>query len=614
MNTSLLIKKLKVKIDRNDPCFCGSGKKYKKCCLENFRATETFEYKYFALLQLRQKIFKKIFNLLSSRFSDDFFESMFSSHWQNPLLDDEQLQILQDHKAYNQYLVSTTINYLVHQILNPNSSDLWLDSLSFLKDKITPIEYEFISSLEKQHCSFFQIKSKHTDGLRIELEDIFSGEKFTIVDRGLNNSGSIHCIILGILFPFIENTWFLEASGNFPFLPTDRTWIIDFLQDEYTDSEEEEPTIQEFLRNNLQLLIWLDMVQALAHVAPQMPQVSNQSGDEIVLTKATYIVKNMEVVLEKLQKIEGISLDDQNKKKYELKWLNEKNLVLGLIELDQSSLILATNSISRFRKFQKLVSSIKELILQDTRQENLEQAFKRAKPRDKSLEEPLEQPKLSREDMSQIAEQHFADYYDNWIHEKIPILGNKTPLQACKTARGRQQVEDLLNEYEVRNQGMTEDDMNFYFDTDKLRQKLDFGQFNNSVENELEIFTLTIKLGDRFNDFVWQREIEAKETMKLSSLHNFIQKTIEFDNDHMYEFYVGKNPRNRAVVGKSRSLNEVFPLEGMKLFYLFDFGDSWLFQISKKRKRKFYDETVKYPRVISAKGENPPQYGNFEEE
>ena len=85
MNTSLLIKKLKVKIDRNDPCFCGSGKKYKKCCLENFRATETFEYKYFALLQLRQKIFKKIFNLLSSRFSDDFFESMFSSHWQNPL-------------------------------------------------------------------------------------------------------------------------------------------------------------------------------------------------------------------------------------------------------------------------------------------------------------------------------------------------------------------------------------------------------------------------------------------------------------------------------------------------------------------------------------------------
>ena len=54
------------------------------------------------------------------------------------------------------------------------------------------------------------------------------------------------------------------------------------------------------------------MVQAPAHVAAQMPQIGNQSGDKIVLTKATYIVKNMEVVLEKLQKIEGISIDDQN--------------------------------------------------------------------------------------------------------------------------------------------------------------------------------------------------------------------------------------------------------------------------------------------------------------
>jgi uncharacterized protein YecA (UPF0149 family) len=23
-----------IKIGRNDPCFCGSGKKYKKCCLD----------------------------------------------------------------------------------------------------------------------------------------------------------------------------------------------------------------------------------------------------------------------------------------------------------------------------------------------------------------------------------------------------------------------------------------------------------------------------------------------------------------------------------------------------------------------------------------------------
>lgn len=30
-------KKEKEKIGRNDPCFCGSGEKYKKCCMEKVK-------------------------------------------------------------------------------------------------------------------------------------------------------------------------------------------------------------------------------------------------------------------------------------------------------------------------------------------------------------------------------------------------------------------------------------------------------------------------------------------------------------------------------------------------------------------------------------------------
>jgi len=35
---------VKVRIGRNDPCFCGSGKKYKKCCCD---LEETKEYTVF---------------------------------------------------------------------------------------------------------------------------------------------------------------------------------------------------------------------------------------------------------------------------------------------------------------------------------------------------------------------------------------------------------------------------------------------------------------------------------------------------------------------------------------------------------------------------------------
>ncbi len=58
-------------------------------------------------------------------------------------------------------------------------------------------------------------------------------------------------------------------------------------------------------------------------------------------------------------------------------------------------------------------------------------------------------------------------------------------------------------------------------------------------------------------------------------------------------------------------LSDVLPLpaKGLKLFYLFDFGDSWYFQITKtRRKEKDPEPGVTYPRVVEKKGENPEQY------
>jgi hypothetical protein len=53
----------------------------------------------------------------------------------------------------------------------------------------------------------------------------------------------------------------------------------------------------------------------------------------------------------------------------------------------------------------------------------------------------------------------------------------------------------------------------------------------------------------------------------------------------------------------------------MKLYYLFDFGDNWIFQINKTRhKDKIEQAGVVYPRVIEAKWKNPKQYPDWEYE
>lgn len=137
-----------------------------------------------------------------------------------------------------------------------------------------------------------------------------------------------------------------------------------------------------------------------------------------------------------------------------------------------------------------------------------------------------------------------------------------------------------------------------------------------------EIYTLTIELeSGMYAEARWKRVIEIPETTDLYDLHLYIQKMIEFDNDHLFEFFVGRNWRNRKRVfgdedefgfeereSLDTMLNQVYPLGGMKLYYHFDFGDSWMFEIKKGRKKKSVETEIDYPRVIASDGENPEQY------
>ncbi len=111
-------------------------------------------------------------------------------------------------------------------------------------------------------------------------------------------------------------------------------------------------------------------------------------------------------------------------------------------------------------------------------------------------------------------------------------------------------------------------------------------------------------------------EIDSSST--LEDFHFAIQDAVDFDNDHIYEFFIARTETSRD---KRRfdhnngdiydlTLESIYPLEkGRKLFYLFDYGDHWLFRISKTQKRPAEPvEGVEYPRVVESEGKNPEQY------
>ena len=122
----------------------------------------------------------------------------------------------------------------------------------------------------------------------------------------------------------------------------------------------------------------------------------------------------------------------------------------------------------------------------------------------------------------------------------------------------------------------------------------------------------------------WSANIELDESSTLEDLHYAIQDAVEFESDHLYCFFLSRTDRSRSReyfdeengLIFSKTLKDLLPLPDKQcLFYLFDWGDEWVFKISPSRKRPHEPvKRVKYPRVESESGIKPVQYPGDEDD
>lgn len=139
------------------------------------------------------------------------------------------------------------------------------------------------------------------------------------------------------------------------------------------------------------------------------------------------------------------------------------------------------------------------------------------------------------------------------------------------------------------------------------------------------IQTLKITLvGGAYFEEPWEGELEIRESATLAQLHLAIQRALDFGNDHLFEFYAARSPRGKrldAIQYNDTALrilsfdNLISSSYNCKWYYHFDFGDDWLFQIAKSRKKPHPPaKGVKYPRLVKETGKRPVQYPDFGED
>lgn len=147
------------------------------------------------------------------------------------------------------------------------------------------------------------------------------------------------------------------------------------------------------------------------------------------------------------------SVEIQWRKKGNRKFETWENTVLGNISISGNSLVAEVNSAERAqrlrghieKRLRGLASPRKETI---RKLDELLASRKRGRGKPAHLPSPGE---LSPEQQA-MAQEQMQKEFEGWIHQKIPALGNQTPLAAVADPDGREMVEALLLSFERRNQ------------------------------------------------------------------------------------------------------------------------------------------------------------------
>ena len=122
---------------------------------------------------------------------------------------------------------------------------------------------------------------------------------------------------------------------------------------------------------------------------------------------------------------------------------------------------------------------------------------------------------------------------------------------------------------------------------------------------------------------IW-RVIEIADDQTLHDLHLTIQDAVDFDDDHLYSFFMSNrawdessayvSPREPEGIKANRvEIRDLNLRLKQRFLYLFDYGDEHRFDVQLIERRP-YQAGVRYPRIVESQGENPPQYGTWEDE
>ena len=484
-----------MKPGRNDPCPCGSGKKYKHCCLARESVPTGAELLWRKLKQLNEGLITRLLDTAIETFGK---EAIYEA-W------DEFMPWEADAPGFDPKSPHVQVFwpwFYHHWLPDPHATpgavadgegmELTVTQTYLKKQggRLDPLARRFLEACHAAPFGFHDIVSCEP-GQGFVLRDIMSGEQRHVIEH----RGSQHAKPGDILFAqVVVLDELAQIEGCAPLLipPIHKAPIL-ALRKEIVSSKQ--PVTSALLREyDLEMFaVYHGLIEPLLN--PPKPILTNTDGDPLLFHKLIYDIDSPQTAFDALKTLALDASDAEllagaehdahgGLRRIEFPWLKHgnklhkhwDNTTLGNVRIDGGTLTVEVNSEKRANKFK---TQAKKLLGPNARYrtaviESPEAMLARGTP-GKTEQQRAEQEALeSNPDVQAALAEHLEAHYNNWLDTKIPMLGNKTPRQAVKTPDGRELVEALLVQLErdVREQKMPGNEALI----ERLRQRLNLNE------------------------------------------------------------------------------------------------------------------------------------------
>ncbi len=449
------------KIGRNDPCPCGSGKKYKKCCLNQIDrdVIET---------ESRDRRIESIESIAYSRLVDQLMAMAETPSWK------EEYQI-----AFNQFFFRNSYDgwepefgqqafhaWLLYLRENANGFTAAEVFLEKRRNSLSQLDRQILSEMRNERFRIMEAQDIYPD-FGLKLMDMHDHEIIIVKDRSLSRQINPWEMLLVRLRRFPSHN---EVDMALLVSRRSRDWLTAQLNRSLDALRNDKPNASWHDLFTAHLPIVFDLILQAHKIAMRPPELRTSDGEEILLCEARYQVLDAKALKDVLDKHRSFDCVGPG----EYYWLSGQRqnsitgqadkIVLGRITIKGRQVKLEAQSKKRLEKGKALLDRIAGATLKHLADavQDWQQVLHHNDP-SKSTESALS-PEFEAELMPEVRKK----FSEIWLTQRVPALDGMTPKEAANDPALRPRLVELLKDFE----NMAANSPNMAMDVVWLRRQL----------------------------------------------------------------------------------------------------------------------------------------------